>query len=136
MPRDAGGRGSAGHRSHRTVTGRVPAPRCPSPLARGSRVAVIAPGSAVVDRAALRAGLARLADLGLEPVPGRHLLARYGDLAGTDDQRAEDLGWALRSPEIDAVWAARAAGARFGPSNGSAGSTFPAGRAGSSVFPT
>ncbi len=82
-------------------------PRRPASLRSGSKVAVIAPGSAIVDRDALRAGLARLEALGLVPVAGRHLDARHGDLAGTDAQRAADLAWALTAADIDAVWAAR-----------------------------
>jgi muramoyltetrapeptide carboxypeptidase len=49
----------------------------------------------------------RLAAWGYEPVPGRFLFARAGDLAGRDRDRLADLNWALADPSIDAVWAAR-----------------------------
>jgi muramoyltetrapeptide carboxypeptidase len=49
----------------------------------------------------------RLAGWGYEPVPGRFLFARDGDLAGRDRDRLADLSWALADPAIDAVWAAR-----------------------------
>lgn len=78
----------------------------PRALERGARIAVIAPGSRIV-RPALGLGIDVVRRWGFVPVLGAHLDAEYGDLAGTDDQRALDLAWALSDPEIDAVWAAR-----------------------------
>jgi muramoyltetrapeptide carboxypeptidase len=66
----------------------------------------VAPGFAVEPRA-LDAGLEQLLALGYRPVEGRHLRAQRGYLAGTDDQRADDLNRMLLDPEIDAVWFAR-----------------------------
>ncbi|GAB4371562.1 MAG: LD-carboxypeptidase [Acidobacteriota bacterium] len=89
------------------MTGRAAGPVRPPSLRRGARVAVIAPGSRILDTDALEAGLARLRRMGLEPVEGPHLRSARGDLAGTDRERAADLAWALGDPGIDAVWAAR-----------------------------
>ncbi|HNX20360.1 MAG TPA: LD-carboxypeptidase [Acidobacteriota bacterium] len=78
----------------------------PAPLAPGARIAVVAPGSSVRPEA-VRAGFEALRSWGLEPVAGRSLFARRGDLAGPDEARAADLAWAFSDPAIDAVWCAR-----------------------------
>ncbi|MDQ7006212.1 MAG: LD-carboxypeptidase [Acidobacteriota bacterium] len=80
--------------------------RVPGPLPVGSSLAVVAPGSAV-DRQRVEAGFERLAAWGYRPLAGRHLFRRKGDLAGTRQQRLEDLHWALTDPAVDAVWFAR-----------------------------
>ncbi|UCF66359.1 MAG: LD-carboxypeptidase [Acidobacteriota bacterium] len=58
-------------------------------------------------RSTMKGGLARLRSWGFEPVAGRYLWRRSGDLAGPDALRAADLRWALSDPTIDAVWSAR-----------------------------
>ncbi len=76
------------------------------PLEAGARIAVVAPGSRV-RRDPLRRGLRVLESWGYEVARGTHLLDRSGDLAGTDDARAEDLRRALLDPSVDAAWMAR-----------------------------
>lgn len=44
---------------------------------------------------------------GLELVRAPNLSARHRYLAGTVEQRAEDLAWAMTAPDISAVWFAR-----------------------------
>lgn len=78
----------------------------PPPLTSGQRVAVVAP-SGVVDPVRLDAGLARLRAWGFEPAPGRHVLARHGYLAGTDDERAADLRRAFDDDTVGGVICAR-----------------------------
>lgn len=78
----------------------------PRRLAAAQRVAVVAP-SGPVDPAKLERGTAWLSRAGLEVVPGRHLLARRGYLAGSDAERREDLQRAIDDPEIDAILFAR-----------------------------
>jgi muramoyltetrapeptide carboxypeptidase len=79
----------------------------PPRLREGDRVALVAPAGPITEE---RIGIAydRCARLGLVPVLGaaaRHVHTGY--LAGTDDERLEDLQWALTAPDIDAVWALR-----------------------------
>ncbi|NOY24898.1 MAG: LD-carboxypeptidase [Oligoflexia bacterium] len=75
-------------------------------LVSGSRVGVVSPaGIYDVDR--LRAGLALIQTWGLVPVLAPNLGERYRYTAGTLAHRKADLGWALGSPELDAVWFAR-----------------------------
>lgn len=59
-------------------------------LKPGDTLHVVAPAGPV-DGEDLKRGMAVLSGWGLQPVAGRHLLAREGYLAGSDDQRAADL---------------------------------------------
>lgn len=75
-------------------------------LRQGSRIAVVAPGSAVVADT-FDPGLAWLESCGWVPVPARHVRSRHRSLAGRAEERAADLNWALTAPDLDAVWFAR-----------------------------
>ncbi|XCM28715.1 LD-carboxypeptidase [Streptomyces parvus] len=81
----------------------------PARLRPGSRVAVVAPSGPVpADR--LEEGLAVLRDWGLEPVVGPHVRSTHPELdylAGTDADRAADLGAAWCDPSVEAVFCAR-----------------------------
>lgn len=77
----------------------------PAPRA-GARVALVAPASALGPERAAEA-VARLSALGLQVRLGPHLEARDGPWAGTVEQRADDLAWALTAPDVDIVWLAR-----------------------------
>ena len=79
----------------------------PAKLAPGARLAIVAPAAPCLEfDDFVRAGeLCRA--LGYEPVPGRHLRARDGYLAGTDDQRTADLNDAFRDPTVDGIWCIR-----------------------------
>ena len=79
----------------------------PPHLTNGMRVAVIAPAGALLDRAAVDAGTSVLERLGLQVVYGAHAFEVNGHFAGTDEQRAADLAWALSASDVDAVWCAR-----------------------------
>jgi muramoyltetrapeptide carboxypeptidase len=79
----------------------------PPRLARGSRVALVAPAGPLGERDDVQRGVELCQALGYEPVPGAHVLDRYGYLAGTDQARLADLNQALRDPAIDAVWCLR-----------------------------
>jgi muramoyltetrapeptide carboxypeptidase len=68
-------------------------------------VALIAPAGPVVD-VAVETGLRRCRALGFEPRPGTAIRARYGYLAGTDDERAADLQAAIEG-DCAAIWALR-----------------------------
>ena len=51
--------------------------------------------------------MSNVQSFGWVPVPGMHVLARDGYLAGTDAQRLGDLNAALNDDGIDAVWCIR-----------------------------
>jgi muramoyltetrapeptide carboxypeptidase len=79
----------------------------PPRLREGDRVALIAPAGPI-SAERVNIALDRCARFGLVPVLGAAARARHGGyLAGSDDDRLEDLRWALTSPDIDAVWALR-----------------------------
>lgn len=80
--------------------------RLPPPLKPGARIGVVAPAGPIRP-ALLRTGLAYLSRRGYRIVPGRHLRARHGYLAGTDAQRAADLNRAMADSSLDAVVFAR-----------------------------
>jgi muramoyltetrapeptide carboxypeptidase len=78
----------------------------PVRLKKGDSVGVIAPAGPV-DQAQLESGLKVLRQMALNPIPGKHILARNGFLSGTDEERAEDLMSMFRDPEIKGVFCAR-----------------------------
>jgi muramoyltetrapeptide carboxypeptidase len=81
-------------------------PVLPPALRPGSRVALLSPAGPVhADR--LDRALERCQQLELEPVPGQHVMARHGYLAGTDADRLADFARAVADPSIDAIWAMR-----------------------------
>jgi len=77
-------------------------------LEKGDTVAIIAPAGYVSNRNGyIGRADSLLRAWGLVPVHGAHLFARHFQFAGTDDQRAADLQWALDNPSVKAIWAAR-----------------------------
>jgi muramoyltetrapeptide carboxypeptidase len=79
----------------------------PPRLARGSRIALVAPAGPLLETDDLTRAEALCRALDYVPVLGAHAGARHGYLAGTDDERLADLNGALRDPSIDAVWCIR-----------------------------
>lgn len=78
----------------------------PPVLGPGDRIGVAAPGGPV-DRESLDAGMAYLTGRGYTVVPGDHLAARHGFLAGSDRDRLADLNRLIADPRLRAVWFAR-----------------------------
>lgn len=81
--------------------------RRPSPLARGARVALIAPAGPLLERDDLTRAGELVAALGGEPVLAPNAAAHEGYLAGNDAQRLADLNAALADDRVDAVWCIR-----------------------------
>ncbi|MEP6902782.1 MAG: LD-carboxypeptidase [Actinomycetota bacterium] len=78
----------------------------PKRLAKGDTVGVIAPASSL-SSADFDKALQNLADLGFKTKVGKYARGRNGFLAGTDNERLEDLHGAFGDPEIKAVWCVR-----------------------------
>lgn len=78
----------------------------PRRLKRGDTVALVAPSSGVSNAEFGRA-LQNLENLGLKVKLGKYVRETNGFLAGTDDQRAEDLNRAISDKECAAVWCIR-----------------------------
>ncbi len=81
-------------------------PLKPKVLRSGDRVALIAPSrpssTDAIDRA-----VHHIEQRGYEVVCGSHIKARYGYLAGSDEQRASDLNWAFQDDRTQAIICAR-----------------------------
>ena len=86
---------------------RSKAPIRPPRLARGSRVALVAPAGPLLEHDDLTRAEALCRALGYQPRLGSNTAQRYGYFAGTDEQRLADLNAALRDPEVDAIWCIR-----------------------------
>jgi muramoyltetrapeptide carboxypeptidase len=78
----------------------------PSALGPGAEVRLIAP-SRWVDEALVKQAEDELAIRGYIASRGRNVLARQGQLAGSDSQRAEDFLAAWHDPSVKAIWAIR-----------------------------
>jgi muramoyltetrapeptide carboxypeptidase len=79
----------------------------PPRLARGSRVALVAPAGPLLERDDLTRAEALCRALGYQPALGPNTAERHGYFAGTDDQRLADLNGALRDPDVAAIWCIR-----------------------------
>jgi muramoyltetrapeptide carboxypeptidase len=75
----------------------------PPALPEKARIAVVAPASPPQTRSETEQATAYFEELGHEVVLGPNHRKVHGYLAGTDDERAADLQWALSEPEIDMV---------------------------------
>lgn len=79
----------------------------PPRLGPGARVALIAPAGPLLERDDRTRGQELCHALGYEPLVAPNAGARYGYLAGSDEQRLADLNAALANPRVDAVWCLR-----------------------------
>ncbi len=78
----------------------------PKRLKLGDTLGLIAPSSALSAETIAKA-VSNLQNLGFKTKLGKNVAAINGYLAGTDEQRLEDLHWAFSDKEIDAVWCVR-----------------------------
>lgn len=79
----------------------------PPRLARGSRIALVAPAGPLLEQDDLVRAQSLCRALDYEPVLGAHAGGHYGYFSGTDEERLADLNAALRDPAVDAVWCIR-----------------------------
>ena len=75
----------------------------PPALRDGSTIAIVAPSSPPQTRSEIEQATAYFESRGYELLFGPNLRRVHGYLAGTDEQRAADLQWALSEPGIDMV---------------------------------
>jgi muramoyltetrapeptide carboxypeptidase len=79
----------------------------PPRLARGSRVALVAPAGPLLEQDDIARAEALCRALDYEPVLGAHARGHFGYFSGTDEERLADLNAALQDPAIDAIWCIR-----------------------------
>lgn len=78
----------------------------PKGLKEGDQVGIVATADSV-SYEKIKAGLGLIKSWGLRPVVGRTVGLRYHQMAGTDQQRAQDLQAQLDDPDIRAIFIAR-----------------------------
>lgn len=78
----------------------------PARLRPGDTVGLIAPGSSITEEGIQKA-IRQIEGLGLKVRAGKNLRAINGFLAGTDQQRLEDLHTMFADPTIKAIWCVR-----------------------------
>ncbi len=75
----------------------------PARLRPGDTVGIISPAGATFRQEDLAIVMDAVRGLGLVPRPAPHVLARYGYLAGTDEERATDINQFFADPTIAAL---------------------------------
>ena len=83
----------------------LPAPLFPARLRPGDTIGLINPSGAVYERTPYEETHERLHALGFQVKEGEHLRARYGHMAGTPQQRADDLHAMFQDPEVAGILA-------------------------------
>lgn len=78
----------------------------PPYLIKGDKIAVIAPARKISSEE-LNPALEQIRNYGFEPVLGKNIFEVYNQFAGTDEQRLDDLQWALNDSSIKAILSAR-----------------------------
>jgi muramoyltetrapeptide carboxypeptidase len=84
-----------------------PALRKPPRLRKGDTVGLIEPAGFTDDQFDLALVKESIAAMGLVPKPARHLAARWGYLAGKDEERASDLNAMFADDQVRAIFAVR-----------------------------
>jgi muramoyltetrapeptide carboxypeptidase len=79
----------------------------PPRLRPGALIGLVAPAGRLDRESQVEDTIRELDALGFRARAGRHVLARHGYLAGSDEQRAEDLMAMFLDDEVDAVLALR-----------------------------
>lgn len=75
----------------------------PPRLKPGDTVGLVAPAGTVYEQGTVDRAAERVEALGLKAEVGRHVLDRYGYLAGRDENRAADLNTFFRDDAVDAI---------------------------------
>lgn len=89
----------------------------PKRLEVGDKVRLVSPATAPSEEILLHS-INVLEGLGLEVEIGKHALDKYGFLAGTDEDRLDDLNDALRDPAVKAVITTRGGRGAYRIANG------------------
>lgn len=78
----------------------------PSYLQPGDKIALISPAG-IISPEVVNHASELLHSWDLIPVVGKHATSQYGYFAGTDQERLEDLQWALDAEEVRAIFCTR-----------------------------
>ena len=81
----------------------------PKSLKKGDKIAIISPAGAV-EESQLTQTLDLIKNKGYEPVIGKYTFGKFSNgynYSGTEEERIQDINWALNNSEISAIWASR-----------------------------
>jgi len=81
--------------------------RIPARLAQGDLIGIVAPASPIDDPTRIERGVRYLESIGYRALVGKHVTERIGYLAGTDEQRGEDLHAMFADRRVKAVFCLR-----------------------------
>lgn len=79
----------------------------PKHLSEGDTIGIISPASNKFESEPYEIAVETFKVMGLKVKLGKHVSSHYGHLAGTDEERAEDLNKMFQDPEVDAIIALR-----------------------------
>ena len=79
----------------------------PKHLSEGDTIGIISPASNKFESEPYEIAVETFKAMGLKVKLGKHVNSHYGHLAGTDEERAEDLNKMFEDPEVDAIIALR-----------------------------
>ena len=82
-------------------------PSIPQRLRPGDTVALVAPAGVTYEKDYVTTAQQSLEALGLKVVLGKHILNRFGYLAGEDRERAADINWAFADSQIHGIFCLR-----------------------------
>ena len=81
----------------------------PKSLKKGDKIAIISPAGAV-EESQLTQTLDLIKNKGYEPLIGKYTFGKFSNgynYSGTEEERIQDINWALNNSEISAIWASR-----------------------------
>lgn len=76
-------------------------------IRNGDLIGLISPASTIADPGRINSGVTYLERLGYRVVVGKHVLKTYGYLAGTDEERAEDIHSMFANPDVRGIFCIR-----------------------------
>ena len=82
-------------------------PLMPNRLKEGDTIGIISPSSAIFETEPYEIAVETFEAMGLKVKLGKYVSNRYGHLAGTDDERAQELNDMFKDPEVNAIIALR-----------------------------
>ena len=82
-------------------------PMLPKALKKGDTIGIVSPASAIFESEPYEIAQKTFEAMGLKVKMGKHVNARYGHLAGTDEERAGDLNAMFKDPSVNAIIALR-----------------------------
>jgi muramoyltetrapeptide carboxypeptidase len=85
----------------------LPPRKKPALLRQNDTVGIVSSGFRILQDTDLDFAIERLAALGLNAISGAAVLKQYGYLAGTDEERAQDINQMFADPKIKAIFQLR-----------------------------